>query len=230
MNNAMFLALEETGSVAVLRGELVVGGGSVRQSSELVAGVVYLSLREAMGGAWKPLSVSFTHPAPRDPAVHRRVFGRAVRFGADFSGIAWSRRDLGLRNERADPVMARYAREIVDATFVERQDFSGQVREAVLAQLARGETGIDAAAQRMAMSRRSMHRMLAREGQTFSAIVGDVRRELASRYVGDPNRSLAEISELLGFGAPSAFSRWYRREFAASPSRARSAKKAKSRA
>ena len=34
----------------------------------------------------------------------------------------------------------------------------------------------------------------------------------------DRRRSLAEVSSLLGFSAPSAFSRWYRQQFGASPS------------
>ena len=51
-----------------------------------------------------------------------------------------------------------------------------------------------------------------------------VRRELATRYVADRNRSLAEVSALLGFSSPSGFSRWSRREFAATPSKLRSSK------
>jgi AraC-like DNA-binding protein len=77
------------------------------------------------------------------------------------------------------------------------------------------------------MSRRTVHRALAREGHTFSQIVDEVRRELASRYVADRHRSLAEISELLGFAAPSGFSRWYRRHFKVPASRKRTATRRK---
>jgi transcriptional regulator GlxA family with amidase domain len=54
-----------------------------------------------------------------------------------------------------------------------------------------------------------------------------VRLELAERYVKDPHRSLAEVSLLLGFSAPSGFSRWYRQRFKAKPSeqRARSGRR-----
>jgi transcriptional regulator GlxA family with amidase domain len=51
--------------------------------------------------------------------------------------------------------------------------------------------------------------------------VDAVRRELAERYMKDARRSLAEVSSLLGFAAPSGFSRWYRREFSATPSKQR---------
>jgi len=67
---------------------------------------------------------------------------------------------------------------------------------------------------------------LARERQTFSGIVDTIRCELAERYLKDRDRSLAEVSSLLGFAAPSGFSRWYRRHFSgrASDVHARSAK------
>jgi len=91
----------------------------------------------------------------------------------------------------------------------------------VLTQLASGRCSIDLASAQLCMSRRTVHRALAREGHTFSQIVDDVRRELASRYVADKHRSLAEVSQLLGFAAPSGFSRWYRRHFKAPASRKR---------
>ena len=65
------------------------------------------------------------------------------------------------------------------------------------------------------------HRGLASEGETFSNIVESVRRELAARYVEDPRRTLSDLSGLLGFAAPSGFTRWYRRQFGESPSRRR---------
>jgi AraC-like DNA-binding protein len=62
---------------------------------------------------------------------------------------------------------------------------------------------------------------LAQEQQTFSGIVDAVRRELATRYLAERRRTLAEISELLGFAAPSGFSRWYRQQFGTTASVAR---------
>ena len=49
-------------------------------------------------------------------------------------------------------------------------------------------------------------------------LIDAVRRELAARYLEDRDRTLAEISSLLGFAAPSGFSRWYRRQHRAPPS------------
>ena len=71
----------------------------------------------------------------------------------------------------------------------------------------RSELGVD---------RRTVHRHLAREGQTFSSIMDSVRAELVTRYIDNPDRPLAAVAELLGFSALSAFSRWFRSQFGCS--------------
>ncbi|HUI99884.1 MAG TPA: AraC family transcriptional regulator ligand-binding domain-containing protein [Usitatibacter sp.] len=214
LNQALFLTLEDAGDVVVLREELIVGdSGPIRQSTELAIGVVFCTLQALLGKAWKPRRVCFAHDAPADRSVHDRVFGRIAEFGHDFNGIVCARNDLEIPNPNADPVMARYAQDLVDASVAHRPGMADEVRETVVTLLAQGECTIEEAARRLGTNRRTIHRRLAQEGQTFRGILDDVRRELASRYVADHHRSLAEIAELLGFAAPSGFSRWYRRHF-----------------
>ena len=67
------------------------------------------------------------------------------------------------------------------------------------------------------MDRRTLHRRLAVTGDTFTAIVDSVRAGLAERYLAGERYRLTEISDLLGFAAPSAFSRWFRARFGESP-------------
>ena len=102
---------------------------------------------------------------------------------------------------------------------------SAQVRELVVTLLGTGACTIDRVAQHLGVDRRTIHRQLASEGETFSRIVDAVRRELAERYLRDRKRILTEIASLLGFSAPSGFSHWYQRQFhaKASESRARNA-------
>ena len=40
-----------------------------------------------------------------------------------------------------------------------------------------------------------------------------VRAELVTRYIENRDRPLASVSELLGFSAVSAFSRWFKSQF-----------------
>lgn len=223
LNEALFLTADEIGDVVVLREELIVGeSGSIRQSTELAIGVAFRMLRTFLGTQWRPRRVCFAHDAPADRSVHERVFGRTLEFGHDFNGIVCARSDLEVPNPDADPGIARLARQILESDAATHPpDMAAQVRAVVVALLGTGECSVDRVAQHLGVDRRTIHRHLRREGETFSAIVDAVRRELAERYVNEGDRSLAEVSSLLGFSAPSAFSRWYRQRFKAKPSERR---------
>ena len=220
LNDALFLTIEESGDVLVLREELIVGrSGPVRQSTELAIGVAFRMLRSFLGPQWRPLRVCFAHEAPRDLTVHRRLFGRGVvEFGHDFNGIVCLRRDLDLPNPSADPGIARLARKMVEAEGFDEMPMVAQVRDLAVQLLGSGSCTVERAAQHLGVDRRTIHRHLAREGETFSGIVDAVRIELAERYVRDGRRSLADVSVMLGFAAPSSFSRWYRKQFGVAPS------------
>ena len=94
---------------------------------------------------------------------------------------------------------------------------ASQVRDSIVRLLHARECTVEQVALQFGVNRRTVHRYLAREGHTFSGILESVRRDLAPGYVGDRRRSLAEVSELLGFATPSSFSRWYRRNFGTNP-------------
>ena len=220
LNESLFMTIEDSGEVVVLREELIVGGsGPVRQSTELAIGVVFRTLQTLLGPNWRPRRVCFAHDAPADRSVHDRVFGRIAEFGHDFNGIVCLRKDLDAPNPNADPVMAKYAQGLVDANYAsDLTGMSAKVRELVVKLLSTGQCTIDVTAQHLGVNRRTIHRQLSEAGETFSGIVDSVRRELAVRYVEDKHRTLADVSLLLGFSAPSGFSRWYRRQFKATAS------------
>ena len=230
LNEALFLDVEELADVVVLREELVIGhGGAVRQSTELAVGVAFRMLRQFLGPAWRPRRVCFAHDTPRDLSIHQRIFGSHVEFGHDFNGIVCARADLARPNPEADPELARLAKRLLDAETPGIQAESSRgVREIVLILLGTGACSVDRVAQHMGIDRRTIHRRLASEGQTFSRIVDAVRRELVERYLKD-GRKLTEVASLLGFSTASGFSHWYRRKHQERPSQRRSAIKAPAR-
>ncbi len=223
LNEALFLTIEEGRDVVVVREELIVGeSGSVRQSTELAIGAAFRMLCAFLGSNWRPRRVCFAHDAPADRSVHQRVFGQHVEFGHDFNGIVCTRADLEVPNPDADPEVAQLARQMLEANSASNvPDMITRVRELVVKLLGTGTCTLDRVAQHLGIDRRTIHRHLAQEGETFSGVVDAVRRELAERYIKHGHRSLAEVSSLLGFSAPSGFSRWYRQRFKAKASEQR---------
>jgi AraC-like DNA-binding protein len=61
------------------------------------------------------------------------------------------------------------------------------------------------------MSPRTLRRMLRDEGTTFRDVVAEVRRELAFRYLRDPDVPIGEVAFLVGFSDANAFHRAFKR-------------------
>jgi AraC-like DNA-binding protein len=221
-NEAVAVHVAEHAGLVVIRTELSAdGGGSLRQATELVVGVTFRVLQVFMGAAWRPRLVCFTHSAPPSLAAHRRVLGPAVEFGHEFNGIVCNAADLDAPNPGADPVLARYSRKLLAPTLARSPRMADRVRQLVVLLLPRGLCRIEVVAQHLGVDRRTVHRKLAAEGTTFSALVDGERRELATRYVEGTDRPLTEVAALLGFSAPSAFSRWHQASIGGRPTRRR---------
>jgi len=164
------------------------------------------------------------HSRPRDLETYRRFFGSPVRFGWDFDGIVCKARDLEAPIPTADPVMARYLKQYLDS-ILPRADvkMSATVRELASATLSSGNCSAQRIAAHLGVDRRTVHRHLAREGETFSSIMDAVRTEIATRSIENRDHPLYAVAERLGFSGLSAFSRWFRNRFGCSVSAWRAA-------
>ena len=221
-NEALVVRVEQSGNLVVIREDFVSkGAGSLRQASELTIAVTFRVLGIFMGASWHPRLVCFSHGAPASLAAHRRFFGDSVEFGHEFNGIVCNALDLEVPNPAADPVMARYTKRLLEQDRGRHQRLSDRVRQLIVLLLPRGHCKVELVAQHLGVERRTIARRLLTEGTTFSALVDAVRSDLVTRYLADGARPLAEVSALLGFSAPSAFSRWHRKQFGV-PARTRS--------
>jgi AraC-like DNA-binding protein len=232
LNGGIALVIEEEAGVVVIREELLAGrAGAVRQGIELAVGVALRLMRQFLGPDWRPRRVCFTHEAPRDIATHLRVFGPCVEFQHDFNGIVCGRQDLDTANPHADPAMARYAQQLLDASLHE-QDATPRmlddVRRAALLLLPSGRCSIEQVADQLGLVCRTVQRRLSEQGTSFTELVNELRIELAQRHVQGSARPLTEVAALLGFSASSGFSRWYSAQFGCSPSEARARSKTQS--
>ncbi len=224
LNGAMSLAIEEYGDLVIIRDAAIAGSAQepTRQRVELALGVIVRLIRQLHDPHWEPARVCFEHPAPRDLSVHQRFFGSRLDFDYDFNCVICPRTDLDARNPSADPAMARYAQRLIDASVMAQQaSMLEEVRRIVLMLLPSGRCGIEQVAEHLGLVCRTIQRRLAEEGQSFSSIVNDVRTELAARHVIESDRPLTEVATLLGFSAPSGFSRWYHTQFGCSPKESR---------
>jgi AraC-like DNA-binding protein len=110
--------------------------------------------------------------------------------------------------------MARYAQRYLDSVLEHpHASTADKLRQFVRAPLPSGRRSIEQVTQHLGMDRRTVHRHLASDKETFSSIVDTVRVERATRYLTTTDRLLAEVADLLGFSGLSALSRWFSGRF-----------------
>jgi AraC-like DNA-binding protein len=85
-----------------------------------------------------------------------------------------------------------------------------RVSSALAEMLPAGQSSIEDAASRLAMSKRSLQRRLAEEASSYQAVLNATRRELAHAYLARSSVSLGEIAYLLGFQDGNSFLRAFR--------------------
>jgi AraC-like DNA-binding protein len=101
-------------------------------------------------------------------------------------------------------------------------DFAAALRVVLKSYRADGWLTIKQAAVLAEMSVRSVQRRLADDDRSFSELVDEVRRELATEMLQNTNVSLGEIATTLGYSAEENFIRAFRRWTGRSPGKFRS--------
>jgi AraC-like DNA-binding protein len=221
MNEALAMHVEEVGELVILREELVLEQPRpARQAYELAVGALFRMFNVLLGPRWRPYNVTFTHSAPDDLSVHRRMFGLTVQFDGEFNGIVCPGADLDRAIPAADPALEQYARRFVEGLAGDEQrSTSRDVRKTAYLLMPLGRASINQIAQAMGVNVRTLQRRLEAEGEEFSSLLNQVRRDLAVRYLANPTNSMTEIARLLGYTQLSSFTRWFTCEFQLPPSK-----------
>jgi AraC-like DNA-binding protein len=191
-----------------------------RQHVEGSAVVGLRILRQLVGPQFRLLRVHFAHRRPRDVSEHARIFGAPLRFEQRFdTALAFPAADLERAVVGADrrllPIVERHLEELL--SLGKGGAWLEQVRVAIARALCDGPPDIGSIAKQLGMSVRTLQRRLDEHGKAYKELVGEVRRDLARRYLADRDTSLTEVAFLLGYSELSAFDRAFRRWTGSTP-------------
>ncbi len=202
-------------SVVIAEEFLFEGAAHMHQGMELSIGVLVRCLRQLLGADWQARRVCFRHPGPKDLGIHRRLLGQTPEFLCDFDGIVLRKADLDTPVATADPALANHVRQHLENL---EQDGAATpvthaVQELVLGLLPSGRCTIETVSKHLGITRRTLHRQLLAEGESFTHLLHLIRHEHAVHHVDHGRQPLTEVARLLGFARLSGFSRWYRQTF-----------------
>ena len=96
-----------------------------------------------------------------------------------------------------------------------------EVQQLIATLLPSGQPKIDAVAQNLGMSSRTLTRRLTQDGLTYKDLLDELRRKLAFQYLSDERISIKKVAYLLGYSEISAFYHAFRRWTGSSPVRHR---------
>ncbi|MBC9881433.1 AraC family transcriptional regulator [Bradyrhizobium sp. INPA01-394B] len=184
-----------------------------RQSIDMALGSVHRIIQSLFGSDWRPQEVHLHYPPPHDRKRYSDFFGCRVLFNAEEDSILLSAHDMERRIPSAHPLIANYLRKRIEAIENRPASWEEKVDEVVRSLLATGDCTVERVAERLACTRRTIHRHLAEADTSFSAILEAQRADLVIRLIEDPDRPLADIAGQLGFSAQSAMARWFRGRF-----------------
>ena len=219
LNEALTLQMSDVGKHVIIRQEIVTDPPVYsKQATELALGVLARAGSALLGSHWKPERVLFQHDAPEDLQLHRRLFRCKLEFGSEYNGFVCSAADLDYPCSAANPALARYAEQLLQALPKAcDKSIEAEVHEAIYLLLPIGRATVEQVAQSLAMNVRTLQRHLEEQGVTFSDLINTVRRELAVRYIESSQHSLGHVAELLGYSTQTSFTRWFKNEFGVSP-------------
>ena len=158
-----------------------------------------------------PIRVQLPTP-PDDCRPYEAFFGCAVTVGPKPS-IRFSDSDSKRPFLTANQPMWAFFQPLLDKRLSEL-DATASVRKRVqgllLELLPSGQASIDAVAQRLATSKRSLQRALELEGSSYQKLLVETRRSLAEHYLSRSQISFAEVAYLLGFEDGNTFHRAFK--------------------
>ncbi|MFW6051219.1 MAG: AraC family transcriptional regulator [Myxococcota bacterium] len=216
---ALSLRLHEDAGVAAVAIDEHVSLGSVRDVILLSLVVGLWQMGMALTGRELRGDVDLAFEEPGYFARFAPFAPGRVRFGQPVSQLVFDPSILELPIVMADPVAQRVAREQCEQALDalgEQATFLARVR----AHLPREEGGfhrLEEVARRMHVSERTLKRRLREEGTTFSRLVEEQRRHLATLLLRSPDPSVEEIADRLGYADPANFTRAFRRWTGQSP-------------
>ena len=209
------VTLRNDGEVAVLGYRLVdTAPVAARQITELGIAVLYRWTETLAGTGWRAFEIRFAHDTPGDLRAYREVFGATPRFRAGENAVVFAAAALEGVLASGDPRLRHILERDLARTLAALPQPGDEVdaaRRAVAGLLAGGAPTIDRVAGVLGISARTLQRRLAAHGTSHSALLAELRAQLACDYLRHGERSIGEIALLLGYTEISAFHRAFRR-------------------
>jgi AraC-like DNA-binding protein len=181
-------------------------------------------VRQLSGSNLLPERVNITHHRDRFHSPFKKFFGCEVAFGSSTDEIAFPLAIRPMPLASADSFLNALLITQCEQTYAHRLRPAGlrvNIENEIVSLLPHGKAQAPAIARKLGMSQRTLARRLASEGISFTAILDELRRDLAWHYLSEADVPITTIAWLLGYQEVSAFTHAFKRWTGKTPKQAR---------
>lgn len=207
----------EAGTAAFLMEDLLEVDDLYPFNLELQFSLVFSLFKEMAGETFRFRTIEAAFQEPVHAGYFKTLFECEIKFDQPENALVF---DLGWLDQpltRANPITEATARELCDRFLLQMNTGTG-VAHAVYSTIMtdpRAFTTIEAVADHLLLSPRTLRRKLTLQGTTFRQLHNDVRMQLAIEFLRSSNMSTDDVADRLGFSDAAnfrhAFKKWTKR-------------------
>ena len=190
---------------------------NAQQIVEHAMGLLHHVIIALSGGKVRSRELWFAHDAQSPIADYRRYFGTRVEMNMPYTALFLSESDLAAPLPDRAQTLFDLANAYIDREYSVFRPLSAQVRSMLTRQLAEGATAKAEIARRFSLHPRTLDRRLRDEGSSFRALVEEVRRDAAYRYLTETALPVTGVAAMVGYSEPAVLTRRCRQWFGCTP-------------
>ncbi|MEZ5665318.1 MAG: AraC family transcriptional regulator [Burkholderiaceae bacterium] len=159
------------------------------------------------------LDVVYTQAAPGLRSDASRLFQAPVHYEPDWMGFRFDAHWLDLPVVQNPDSLDDFLRQAPASLLVRYRDqtsLTERIRRLLRRYLSEDMPSLEEVSSTLAMTPQTLRRRLQREGQGYQAIKDSLRRDVAVEYLSQPDMTLIDIANRLGFSEASTFHRAFK--------------------
>ncbi|WP_246690272.1 AraC family transcriptional regulator [Methylorubrum populi] len=176
-------------------------------------------LRALCGSEWAPEEVLLPRSKPRDIAFYDHFFRAPVRFDQEMAALVFPADLLEQRIAGADLTVRQSAEDHIGQLEGDQaSNFTDALRRYLRTQVTRQRCHAERVARMRLITRRTLSRHLRAQGTTFRRLADEAQSQVAKQLLADTSMSVTQVSAILNFSEPAAFTHAFRRWSGMTPS------------
>ena len=191
-----------------------------RQSytNEVAMAQAMVVMKAICGNQFQPEAIHFNHTRMSDITQYKKIFRAPIYFEQTRTELIY---DSALNKQtilKADPLLKEILiKQIEQIQTDESDDIQNQIENLIRRSLQSQRYQIEHIANNLSMHPRTLQRKLKEAGISYSEVVENIRKEVATERLENSNITIMQLSDYLGYKDNTAFARAFKKWFGVTP-------------